>query len=110
LRAINGPRSRPVSIRTSRLNRPVRRLPKVGLPPELQRAQRSGPSVGRSVEMPERARRSALGWVRQPALTNDEKAKNNKRRLRSKLQNSRKRAWRATNVPLEPAWREKGIP
>jgi hypothetical protein len=59
--------------------------------------------------MPEKARRSVLGLVQQPALTNDEKAKKNKRRLRSKLQNSMKRAWRATNELLEPVWKGKGI-
>jgi hypothetical protein len=58
--------------------------------------------------MPEKARRSALGSVRQPALTNDEKAKNSKRRLRSKLLNSRRRAWRVTSEPLEPVWKGKG--
>ena len=81
---------------------------KVELSPELQRAQRSGPLVGLSLEMPERARRSALGSVRQAEPTKNEKAKNSKRRLSSKRHNSRRQAWMATNEPLEPVWKGKG--
>ena len=107
LAAINGPRSRQVSIRTSRSNRPARRPPKVELPPELQRAQQSGLSVGLSLETPEKERRSAPGSVRQAALTRNGKAKNSKPRPSSKLRNSSRRAWRATNELLEPVWKGK---
>jgi hypothetical protein len=64
--------------------------------------------VGLSLETPEKARRSALGSVRQAAPTKNEKAKNSKRRLSSKLRNSRRRAWMATNELLEPVWKGKG--
>ena len=47
------------------------------------------------------------GSVRQAALTRNGKAKNSKPRHSSKLRNSSRRAWRATNELLEPVWKGK---
>lgn len=52
---------------------------------------------------------SAPESVPQPALTSDAREKNSRKRLSSRLRNSRKQMWTATIARLGPAWRAKAI-